>query len=327
LHLSPQAQPSLCALGMSISAAETGFDETRFVQRGAATLLSCALCRHAPKVNATLLSCCGQSACAKCITEWGEGIGSSPFGVSCPFCREISTICKDRGYADSLSLAVVRCKYSPCCRWKGPFAIATAHEESGECEVGKLHKDLDEKVAAAVEHKTLLLADADGEVLALTVELRDLRAQEELRAQERHLFSAKSLETEHQLRDARATLTEQNLEILALSAELRAQERDVCRKDATIADQERDVCRKDATIADLVNQLATLAARINDNAQRSYMIQEMLYCPPNVLDAMQKALLPELPELPELPSNPLPSRDRSRTPRGDAPKLLKFPTP
>jgi chromosome segregation ATPase len=171
------------------------------------------------------------------------------------------------------------------------------------------------------------LADADGEVLALTVELRDLRAQEELRAQERHLFSAKSLETEHQLRDARATLTEQNLEILALSAELRAQERDVCRKDATIADQERDVCRKDATIADLVNQLATLAARINDNAQRSYMIQEMLYCPPNVLDAMQKALLPELPELPELPSNPLPSRDRSRTPRGDAPKLLKFPTP
>ena len=257
LHLSPPAQPFSVRSWHVVSAADAGFDETRFVQPGAATLLSCSICQHAPKANATLLSCCGQSACAKCITEWGhERI--SPFGVCCPFCREFAAVSKDRGYADSLSLAVVKCKYAPCCRWEGPFAIATAHE-SGECEVGKLQKDMEDKLAAAAEDKTRALAEADGEVGAL-------------------------------------------------SAEVRAQERDLRRKDATIKDLENQL--QDAREA--------LAAGINDAVQRSYMIQAMLACPPHVLDTMHKALLPELP------SNPRPSsaalclagaRARSRSPR------------
>ena len=245
---------------MSLSAADAAFDESRFVQPGAATLLACSICQHAPKVNATLLSCCGKSACAKCLTDWGQERLSAS-GVCCPFCRQFASVSKDRGYEDSLSLAVVRCKFAPCCRWEGPFDSAAAHE-AAECLVGQLQAKLQDK--------------------------------------DRALAAA--------WRDAEKNLAEADLEIRAIRAEARGLESDLAGKDLTIS-----------LLGERVKELEeALQARANESAQRSYMAQAMLACPPSVRDTMHNELKAELPPCPRPTSAALcmaGARARSRSPQ------------
>jgi hypothetical protein len=48
--------------------------------------------------------------------------------------------------------------------------------ESGECEVGKLEKDMAEKLTAAAQDKARALAEADLEIRATRAEARALEA-------------------------------------------------------------------------------------------------------------------------------------------------------
>jgi len=168
-----------------LSAADVGFDETRFVTPGAATMLMCSLCRRAPKVDAQLLSCCGQSACGKCLQDAGQ----QGCAIRCPLCRACAVVSKDRAYETSLSLALVRCKYAPCCRWEGAFASAFDHE--AVCEVAQLYAKLQEKDAA--------LDEADNEIRAVRAEVRAL--EEDNRAKDQTVNSL-----EGQLEDVKVKL-------------------------------------------------------------------------------------------------------------------------
>ena len=179
------------------SAAEVGFDESRFVlPQEAIKKLACGLCHHAPKVDAQLLSCCGQSACAKCIHDCGQQ-GSA---VRFPYCRQCAVVNKDRGYDDTLSLAVVRCRHSSC-DWTGPYDRVARHEAE-ECEVGKLYvkvQEMERALTAAEWAKVNALAEADSEILALRAEVRSL----EVDVWEK---SVTIRDLEGQLRDAKEAL-------------------------------------------------------------------------------------------------------------------------
>ena len=124
-------------------------------------MLTCPLCRHAPKVDAQLLSCCGQSACAKCVLACGQ----RRFAVRCPLCRAGSTVSPDRSYQASLAYVQVRCVHSPCCHWVGAFTAVNEHED--ECEVGQLR--------ARLEGKDQLLAEAEEELNELRGEVLQAR--------------------------------------------------------------------------------------------------------------------------------------------------------
>ena len=147
---------------MSLSASDVGFDEGRYVQPGVVALLTCPLCRHAPKVDAQFLTCCGQSACAKCVLACGQRGFTVP---SCPFCRAGTTVRPDRSFQESLAYVQVRCKHAPCCQWVGGFTAAPGHEDG--CEVGQLRTQL--------EGKDLLLAEAKEEQKVLLGELMQAR--------------------------------------------------------------------------------------------------------------------------------------------------------
>ena len=169
----------------ALSASDVGFDEARFVTPGAATMLMCYLCRSAPKVGAQLLSCCGQGACRKCLQDAGQ----QGCNIRCPLCRACAVVSKDRAYETSLSFALVRCKYSPCCRWEGAFASALDHE--AVCEVTLLYAKLRERNVA--------LNEADSEIRAVRAEVRAL--EEDARAKDRTIHSL-----EGQLEDVKEKL-------------------------------------------------------------------------------------------------------------------------
>ena len=103
-------------------------------------------------------------------------------------------------------------------------------------------------------------------------------------------------------------MTEADEEIRGIRAEVRALEAELMMKDVTINELEKQL--RDVKEA--------LSASMNDSAQRHYMIQAMLACPPHALDTMHKALLPELPPNPRPTSAALcmaGARSRSRSPR------------
>ena len=168
-----------------LSAADVGFDETRFVQANAVEKLMCPLCRGVPRVHAQRVSCCGKGACAVCLRNCGQQ-GNA---LRCPFCRQCAVVDVDRGYDDTLSLALVKCKYAPCCKWEGPYDTNLNHE--AECEVTKVHGKLAEKDAR--------LNEADDEVRALRAELRTM--EEEKSAKETTIRNL-----EGQIEDMKETL-------------------------------------------------------------------------------------------------------------------------
>ena len=79
-------------------------------------------------------------------------------------------------------------------------------------------------------------------------------------------------------------MAEADLKISAIRAEVRGLESDLAGKDVTI----------NILGAQVKKLEEALQARANESAQRSYMAQAMLTCPPNVLDTMHNALEAEL---------------------------------